>query len=221
MCGFLGDWADFLFWVWVGDNPRWTLNYLEQMFSLYFTTKLTKVNQHRQKCYTAWSQRVKMSLIEMDFFFQDGCCRPSAFTKWPGEEHQPGRRVLAGISGLQKWASAYANVTVTLSAIFLQCKMDFDSKFSTKWGFLSPAFIEALGLFNSGVKLKPWMQIMLPSTAQWASRQMAARHVWGARRWSSEGPSRRKRQALGFQPGLWCVWLRSQGNPSPRLLPIH
>lgn len=64
-----GDSADFLFWFWVWDNPFWTLNYLEQMFSLYFTTKLTKVKKHRQKLYTAWSRRVKMSSIEMDFFF--------------------------------------------------------------------------------------------------------------------------------------------------------
>lgn len=77
--GLFGDSADFLFCFWVWDNPFWTLNYLQQMFPLYFTTKLTKVKKHPQKLYTAWGQRVKMSFIEMDFFFQDGCCRPSPF----------------------------------------------------------------------------------------------------------------------------------------------
>lgn len=83
-----GDSADFLFWFWVWDNPFWTLNYLEQMFSLYFTTKLTKVKKHRQKLYTAWSRRVKMSSIEMDFFFfKMAAVVQALFIKWPGEEH--------------------------------------------------------------------------------------------------------------------------------------
>lgn len=84
---FFGDSADFLFWFWVWDNPFRTLNYLEQMFSLYFSTKLTKVNRHRQKLYTAWSRRVKMSLIEMDFFFKMAAVVQALFIKWPGEEH--------------------------------------------------------------------------------------------------------------------------------------
>lgn len=84
---FFGDSADFLFWVWVRDSPFWTLNCLEQMFSLYFTTKLTKVTQHRPKLYTAWSQRVKMSLIEMDYFFKMAAVVQALFIKWPGEEH--------------------------------------------------------------------------------------------------------------------------------------
>lgn len=108
---FFGDFGDFLFWA--GDNPFWTLNYLEQMFSLYFTTKLTKVNEHHQKLYTAWSQRVKMSLIQMDFFSKMAAIFQALFIKWPGEEHQPDEKVLGGIFWLQKWASVYANVAVT------------------------------------------------------------------------------------------------------------
>lgn len=124
---FFGDSADFLFWA--GDNPFWTLNYLEQMFSLYFTTKLTKVNKHHQKLYTAWSQRVKMSLIQMDFFFQDGCCLPSAFyqvARWGAltGRKSPWRHFL-----ITEMSQCICKCCCNVWAIFLQCKMNFDSDF--------------------------------------------------------------------------------------------
>lgn len=82
-----GDSVDFPFWFWVLDNASRTLNYPEQMFSVYFVT--SKLTSTVKKLYTAWRQRVKMSLIEMDFFPRWLLSPESYFIKWPGEEHYP------------------------------------------------------------------------------------------------------------------------------------
>lgn len=177
------------------------------MCSLYFTTKLTKVKKHREKSHTAWSQRVKMSSIEMDFCFPRWLLASIKWTRW------------GAMTGWWGSAGFYSctnepNSTVTpdqcpfnsrrmqipitpevlhLTTIFVSC-------FHWSWAFLTMVWSTNLN------------QIVLPSTAQWAARQMAAWHVWGTRPRTSKGPTRRKRQTLSFQPGLWCVWLRSQGN---------